>query len=305
MKKVLVYLATYNGEKYLKEQLDSILNQKNIDVHILISDDQSNDSTIQIIESYVKKHSNISLIANKKNVGYRMNFMNMIHADLKEEYDFFSFSDQDDVWLENKLERAVSLLEEYDEDTPLLYSSNLKTVDENLNFIKLMFSDEDLKTNEYQRFLENTATGCTCVFNNKLREKILKFPITELKEPHDEIVEKIAIATGKYIFDSESFILYRQHQTNQIGVNDKGKSKKHLDMLFGKTKMYHSYIASLIFDIYNEEMCSNEMKTFIYNIGKYRQKLSAKFKVLFQRKYKKSNFKKTILLKAAILFARY
>lgn len=304
MKKILVYLATYNGEKYLKEQLDSILNQKNVDVHILIGDDKSTDSTVSIINDYISKYQNIKLIVNENNLGYRRNFMNLIHNDLDDNYDYFALSDQDDVWLENKLDTAINLLDAEDK-TPLLYSSNLKVVDVNLNFMGMLFSKKDIKANNYQRFLENTATGCTCVFNNELRDKILKYPLTELKEPHDEIIEKIAIATGKYIFDPNAFILYRQHQNNQIGVNNKKKSKKYLNMLLGKDKMYHSYVASVIYDVFQNEMYSNKIKNFIYHIAKYKKIFSSKMKVLFTHKYKKTSFKKTFLLKIAILTRRY
>ena len=305
MKKILVYMASYNGEEYLREQLDSIINQKNVEVSILIGDDKSSDNTLNILEEYSKKYSNIKYLQNQNNLGYRLNFINLLSQNLDKQYDYFALSDQDDVWLDNKLEKAIELLEKEDKSLPLLYSSNLKAVDENLNYIKMMFSKDDFKTNDYQRFLENTATGCTCVFNNKLRENVLKYPTSELKEPHDEIIEKIAIATGKYIFDSNAYILYRQHTNNQIGVNDKGKAKKHFDFLIGKKKMYHSYVSSIIYDIFEKDFISNEMRLFVYNVGKYKGKFKSKMKFIFSNKYKKSTFKKTILLKTAVLFRRY
>lgn len=128
-KSVQVVMSTYNGEKYLKEQIDSILSQEGVDVRLYIRDDGSSDRTTDILASY-QEHKNVK-IEKGNNLGFAKSFLTAL--DECDEADYYAFSDQDDVWEKDKLSTAIEILEEESQSTPLLYCSALQRVDENLN----------------------------------------------------------------------------------------------------------------------------------------------------------------------------
>ena len=109
MKKIDILLATYNGEKYLQEQIESILNQTYTDFRLLISDDASTDNTIKIIEEYAKKDKRILTFVQKENLGVIKNFEFLLN---KVENEYFMFSDQDDIWMKEKIEKSLAKIEE-------------------------------------------------------------------------------------------------------------------------------------------------------------------------------------------------
>ena len=130
--KVQVLLSTYNGEKYLKEQLDSLLAQDYPNIDILIRDDGSKDSTKQILTGY-ENHKNIRVIYGS-NIGITASFLELLKIS-DPEAEFLAFCDQDDVWLKDKISRAVAALQKHPSDIPLMYCSRLTIVDESLRII--------------------------------------------------------------------------------------------------------------------------------------------------------------------------
>ena len=300
-------MATYNGSKYIKEQLDSILNQKEVDVSLLIADDKSTDDTFSILQEYSEKFSNITVYCNPENLGYRLNFFSMIKRRLCDRYDFFALSDQDDVWEADKLINAVNYIKEHagNLNKPLLYSSNLLAVDEGLAPIGCMNTEGEIRRfNNYNFLLENKCTGCTAVFNNALRERLLLFPDEMLCCPHDDLMSKIAITFGEYLFDERSFIKYRQHSNNQIGLNNRGKLKKYVKMFFSDDSDMHSKSIANILKCYSD---AGESAYFEYLkvIADYKNSFKSWLRFLFSAKYKKTTFIKTLILKFAVLFKKY
>jgi rhamnosyltransferase len=220
MKRVTVLMSVYNGQRYLKEQIDSILNQKNIDVNIIIRDDGSTDYTINVLNEY-SNNPQIQ-IHSGKNVGCARSFMELIY-NCNMETEYYAFSDQDDFWLENKLCRAVEKLDEFPTDNESLYYSATKRVGADLEEI----------TNPYKRdyhvekfpgvLLAPSAAGCTMVFNQRLFEMLKKYTPQYL-HMHDAWVICVCSAVkGNIFYDSESYILYRQHENNVVGKIDKMK----------------------------------------------------------------------------------
>ena len=146
MKKVLVLLSTYNGEKYLREQLDSVLSQEGVDVSLLIRDDGSKDGTINILKEYSAK-LNVDYYEGA-NRGPSESFHDLLlHA---QGYDYYAFCDQDDDWHKDKLRTAVERLEQMNQEAPILYCCNLNVVDENLKYCRICHVEKyDLKNNEF------------------------------------------------------------------------------------------------------------------------------------------------------------
>lgn len=206
-KKVAVLLSTYNGEKYLKEQLDSILNQTYPNIEIVVRDDGSKDGTVALIEEYQKKHENIILKA-EENIGFIQSFFALLNMT---EADFYAFCDQDDIWLENKIELAVKDLEKGDADKPNLAFGNSDYYDENMNLIKL---GEKNKTYSFLNSLyECVSQGMTMTINHKAKEMILQ-NIPEKCLFHDWWTYMICSGQGEIFYENETVVKYRRFQKN-------------------------------------------------------------------------------------------
>lgn len=218
MYKVAVLMSTYNGEKYLREQIDSILNQINVDLDLYIRDDGSKDSTVHIMEEYRKTHKNIFLIVGS-NLGVGNSFMEVVYQ-VPKKYDYYAFADQDDVWLPEKIIKAIEFIR--NEKGPVLYTSNQTIVDQELKIIGNRYNTEP-DVSYLQIMSNNLIAGCTMVWNAKLcvlLNETKRRPYKELlnNRIHDVWVAMTAAVVGRVFYDSNSYILYRQHHDNVVGV---------------------------------------------------------------------------------------
>lgn len=219
-KQIDVLLATYNGEKYLKEQIDSILNQTYTNIQLIISDDCSNDKTREILKEYEKQDNRIKVYYQEENLGYIKNFEFLLK---KVENEIYMLSDQDDVWLPEKIEKSYKTL--IDNDADLVFG-DLEVVDEKLNIIYSSFNDYmklSRKIDKYicdyrVNYLYNCVTGCTVMAKKKNIEKILPVPAKSKYVAHDYWIGIISSLNGKIAYMPEKYIKYRQHGNNQIGT---------------------------------------------------------------------------------------
>lgn len=217
MSKIAVLLASYNGEKYIHEQIISIQNQKNVTIDIFLRDDQSKDNTV---EEGLKLLPSSRVIVNEFPTGSAANNFFLSIREFKgfEDYDYFAFADQDDIWLPEKLRKAVDDLEEND---GTLYSSNLLIWDTKNNSKTLLKKDYAQKKFDY--LFEGGSAGCTYVFTQKffliLREKINKIPYENWSNfSHDWFTYFFARSIKeKVITSSDAEILYRIHDSNVHG----------------------------------------------------------------------------------------
>lgn len=212
MEKILVLMATYNGEKYLQEQLDSIYKQKGVEVDILVRDDGSKDSTISILKDNEKKHS--LKWYQGKHCNVQMGFFELMQKAVNMNYNYFAFSDQDDVWDDDKL--LVAYRNICNSPGCALYYSGQRLVDENLKFIENheLNRERSLKS----RFVLSDFAGCTGVFNRKLLEETIIFKPNYMLM-HDTWILRICICLGgKVVIDSEPHMNYRQHIGNAVGL---------------------------------------------------------------------------------------
>lgn len=225
--KVLVLMATFNGQAYLKEQIDSVINQKNVDINILISDDMSTDDSLKIIESYARKNNRIMVLENKKRFGSAApNFFHLIKkCDLKD-YDYIAFSDQDDIWFKDKLQHGIDEMNEHNADG---FSSDIFAywpVNEKKILIKKSY-----KQKKYDYIFEGPGPGCSQIFTSKSFQAFKKFIETNYKfletiDYHDWLIYTFYRHNKfKWHISSKPKMLYRQHQNNQIGVNSGLKAK--------------------------------------------------------------------------------
>ena len=214
-KKIMVMMSTYNGEKHLREQIDSILNQKtNCEVYLRIRDDGSKDYTCNIIDEYIEKNPGRVELIRGENLGYNGSFFSLIQC--AEGYDYYSISDQDDVWLPNKLQIACDSIDRVKEDIPILYASTSYLVHNDL----VPYGNTRKKEREmamYNTIIQNICPGHTQVMNNRLLE-LLKGDIdTSRIYVYDSWIQNVANLYGKIVFDNESHTYYRQYEGNQLG----------------------------------------------------------------------------------------
>ena len=211
--RVNVLLATYNGSKFLREQLDSIESQTLPVARITVRDDGSTDSTLSLLEERAAGRSGMCLLRGPR-LGVANNFFALL-ANPDEESDFFAFSDQDDVWMPAKLENALSMLVPHSSGEPLLYCSRLEYVDAQLEHRG--YSKTPTQVGLANALVENVATGCTIVLNRAARRIIIeRLPAKALM--HDWWCYLVVSAFGKVIYDERSGLKYRLHGRNAIGA---------------------------------------------------------------------------------------
>ncbi len=202
--KVSVAMATYNGEKYIKEQIETILNNLDDKDELVISDDGSSDMTIEIINKINDKR--IKLLEGPRK-GLKKNFENAIKNTTG---DVIFLSDQDDIWMENKVEKV---LECFNNNNYILIQHDAVVVDENDKVIYESFAEHrKVKTGVIKNLIKNSYHGCCIAFRKELIKEIL--PIPDNVYLHDEWIGIVAELNGKTYFLDEKLIKYRRHSEN-------------------------------------------------------------------------------------------
>jgi glycosyltransferase involved in cell wall biosynthesis len=211
---VAIIMATYNGEKYLKEQLDSILNQRDVIVHLYISDDGSTDNTLNIIQDYKDKYQKNFKNVFKVNFNHPANNFLSILPKITDQYEFYAFSDQDDVWYEDKLITAISKIKEGND----LYCGRTENVNKNLISIGYspLFEFAPCFKNA---IVQSIAGSNTMLFNQKIFN-LLKTSFNLDVHAHDWWTYILATFSGHQVYyDPFPKIMYRQHENNFNGSN--------------------------------------------------------------------------------------
>lgn len=275
-KKVAVLIASYNGEKFIKEQINSILRQDDkYEIEILIRDDGSTDATIDVIKQIGKK--NIKLYQDGEKKGAPMSFYDLI---LKSpDADFYAFADQDDVWKPTKLNASIQQLSKSG-DKIAIYGSSFDVVDSDLHFIK----KEKTKNSRYytlgRTLIKDCFPGCTMVFNRALRDK-LKEHVPKYIRMHDYYTMMVAEAFhGDIYCDEESQILYRQHGNNTVGFNHSiGERIKRYIRLSTKNRNERQKQSNSLLECYYKEL-PEDSKELLINIKDYKHSLRNKIKLI-------------------------
>ncbi len=201
--KISVCITTFNGEKYIKQQLHSILAQLDENDEIIISDDSSVDNTVKIIKIF--NDIRIKIFENNK---FRNPIYNFENALIKATGDYIFLSDQDDVWLPNKVNILKSCLQKYD-----LVISDAFVVDENLNILHDSFyALNNSKNGVIKNLLKNSYIGCCMAFRSNLLPLVLPFP--KNIPMHDWWIGLIAEFQGKVFFCEDKLVYYRRHGSN-------------------------------------------------------------------------------------------
>ena len=210
-KKVAIVMSTYNGEKYIEEQLESLFRQTYKNIEIYVRDDGSKDKTVEILKKY-ETQGKIHLYA-RENKGFIKSFFECLSY--CEDADYYSFCDQDDVWYEDKVERAVNALNNMDKEKPLLYFSNYDYVNEQLEFIS--HSNTHKKGPLYTNAIVNYKNmGKNKIINKIARDMMVNSNI-EKSCGHDWTAYMIVSAFGDIYYDKVPTLKYRRTGNNVSG----------------------------------------------------------------------------------------
>lgn len=296
--KVLVLMSTYNGEKYLAEQLDSIKKQEAVCVSVMIRDDGSTDNTVNIISQYAKD-MDIKLYTGD-NLRPAKSFWNLVQ-EASLEYDYYAFSDQDDYWEADKLRIAIDKLEMLNVEKPAMYYSGQKLVDSQLNEIGNHVLDNC--RSRYANYVFNQVAGCTVVFNKKLLEYAKLSKDINL-HMHDSYLYRLCAALdGEFIIEPQGHILYRQHLNNEVGLQYslKGKLGLFKEHLYSQAPRND---AKTIMNIY-EQYISKEWKCFLQDIINVDKSFKIKRRMLCSKlmKFNSLKIRATYIIK--VLFSKF
>lgn len=303
MKDVAILMSTYNGEKYILKQLDSLLIQQDVSFDIWIRDDGSTDSTIKIIEDIMKIHSNIFLVKGE-NLKPKLSFLKLLKD--CDEYHYYAYCDQDDIWDKDKLSKAVHHLQKYDSLIPCCYFSNYRLIDSKDNIIQ-EYGNKYLGEFYFNNIIiDNPAPGGAMVINKAARDIICMAPYPKNCVMHDRWTLLICAAVGNIHYDNLPSYSYRQHENNFVGYGKKN--------LFSKIKVelcdlftYSQYpidleMKELLF--YYCKYMNPSKQRILTTIAQYKHNLIFLLKLMCDSNIKSYNSKRTILFKIKVLLKR-
>lgn len=256
-KMISIAMATYNGEKYISQQLDSILRQTVADFELVICDDVSLDATFDILKLYKEKDSRIKIFRNEKNLGFKKNFEKAISLCTGE---YIALSDQDDIWTENHLEILLNAMNDN-----VLACSNVEFIDSSgvRLHIRLKAKDYWVSPNSEKQFLQllhnNYVQGCTAIFRSEILQRIL--PIPESAEYHDYWIAFMASLVGHIAYIPASLVLYRRHEETITGSYQRSSQRK-LHDFFATPKDFYIKRLNLIQSLENIVLPESRKKLY-------------------------------------------
>ncbi|MCC9759663.1 glycosyltransferase family 2 protein, partial [Streptococcus agalactiae] len=301
--KVNILMATYNGEKFLAQQIESIQKQTFKEWNLLIRDDGSSDKTCDIIRNFTAKDSRIRFINENEhhNLGVIKSFFTLVNYEVA---DFYFFSDQDDVWLPEKLSVSLEAAKHKASDVPLLVYTDLKVVNQELNILQdsmIRAQSHHANTTLLPELTENTVTGGTMMINHALAEKW--FTPNDILM-HDWFLALLAASLGEIIYLDLPTQLYRQHDNNVLGARTMDKRFKILregpKSIFTRYwKLIHDSQkqASLIVDKYGDIMTVTDLELIKCFIKIDKQPFMTRLRWLWKYGYSKNQFKHQVVFK--------
>lgn len=302
-KKVQILLSTYNGEKYLREQLNSFINLENYNqVKVLIRDDGSTDGTCNILKEYHERHG--FEVLKGENIGVNKSIMELLQkCDLK--CDYFALSDQDDVWLKDKITKALTVLENEDHKIPLLFASCSQVVDCELNPISSTLIPKK-GVSFYNAMVQNVTPGHTQVFNRRLLELLLQSKSAQNIQVIDWWIYLVGSGLGKVIFINDFTVKHRQHGNNAVGYqtnflisfrNRLQRIRQNKANLISKQLQdFNLYFGSQVEDKY-----SNELSSYF----SYQRYLHTRIKYIFKTRTYRQSLLESFIFKTLYLLGKY
>ncbi len=296
--KAVVLLSSYNGERYIKTQIESILAQQcTIPVDLWVRDDGSTDTTTQILQRYADE-GRLKWYTGE-NLRSAKSFLDLIrHCP---GYDYYAFADQDDFWLPEKFDRGIKKLEGV--EGPGLYFSNARLVDGELADMGRDVYKKNPYSDYYTLVCQGGLLGCTMVFNNALAQLIQSAPVPNVLMMHDFYAAVVcALFDGTICYDSKATMLYRQHGNNVVGVsrNKIQAFRNRLCAITHKEKVTVAEQAASMLACY-PQIPDRQKKQWLERVARYRDSFPRALTLALTGKTRYSNKNKAITLRLALL----
>lgn len=307
--KVLVFINTYNGEKYLKIQIDSILNQKGVDAYFAIRDDGSSDDTIDIIKEYQLKYPNRFTLFLGENMGPSGSMKTLLLLADNVNYDYYAISDQDDYWLPEKLVEGVKAIDSMNAETPRFYFSNLTITDKDLNPRFKAYGKKDVTPTPGACFVDFHASGNTYIFDNKAMNFLRE--ATPPESVYGDVwycLLCIFLCSVKY--DENSYIYFRRTGQNASGNREKGikqlysRAKRLKRILAHRDNAMRKEMAQHMLNKYGG-MLDIEKREILELIAGYQDRFINKLKLLFSPRIKSKSFTRNVHMYVRVIMNQF
>ncbi|MCR5700804.1 MAG: glycosyltransferase [Lachnospiraceae bacterium] len=278
---IAILISTYNGDKYIDEQLDSIFAQTYTDFKVYIRDDGSTDKTVDVIEDYMKRNKldEKMVLSKGKNIGFCASFFELMRA--AEGYDYYAFCDQDDVWKPQKLEYAVEWMNANDHTKPILYHSGFEVGNEDLS-IRKAYPREKFKYQFYNSITSNIFFGFSVVINETLRDMLLQAEHSNIKY-HDWFAAMITAAFGKYHLSNKIEAIHRQYATNASPLYFFKKIPHGWKLLFGEH--FYTKQAREFMRLYGDRISEEDRKVLSWFVMERYSFITACHKAFYRKRW--------------------
>ncbi len=303
MEKVSVIISTYNGARNIVRQLDSIFGQEDVDVSVHIRDDNSKDDTIKVINQYARRHPEYKIaITFGQNMGYAKSFWTALKE--SEKADYYAFSDQDDVWLPEKLFQSISAMDKDSMSVPQLSYCKMLRCDERLQPLEEQVSV--IPVNQLTKKLTLTKTysyGAAIVINDAARELVCRCWPEVYDLPHDLWAGMLCFWFGKVHYVDKNLYYWIRYDSSVTGAGTKksGRIYRIKQSLNGKS--YVNVTSDLIRN-YSDLLTKDDLK-FLYKIRDYKSNLFDRISLLLDKEFRRDTIGGTIMLKAGVVFGWY
>ena len=297
--KVAVLISTYNGEKYLLEQIESLLSQEgDFEIQIIIRDDGSSDETLNILKKISKKTNRI-IWYQGENIKPAKSYIDLILN--CGQYDFYCFCDQDDYWDSDKIKVGINALKNiYD---PCIYYCNAKLVDDQLNTLGSNVYKKEPYNDIYTTMCASNVIGCTMIMNHALIDYIRKHESPQIISMHDSYMARVCLSIGgRIIYDKVPHMKYRQHSNNVIGIKSSfdGKIKQAANLIMSQPSVTIDEQASEILRLYFDDI-PNDNRKWLMIVSDYRRNILTRIYLALSKKTKYKSLTRSIEMRLAIL----
>lgn len=296
--KVAVLMSTYNGEKYLREQIDSILAQEGkFELELKVRDDGSSDSTLQILQEYADEKK--LTWYQGENVKSAKSFLELVNK--YSGYEYYAFADQDDYWMPDKISRGIKQIELFKE--PTIYYSNVELVNQNMISLGRTLYRKEPTINVYTVICAANVIGCTMVFNEALAQVIRSHTNPKVVVMHDAYLARVCTAIGgKIVYDSIPHMKYRQHENNVVGVKRGifNICSQRIKDILKKADISIADQSNEILKLYGH-MMTEENQKWLKRVSEYRNSLYTRASLACTRKTKYITANMAFKLRMAIL----
>ena len=301
MHKVQILVSSYNGEKVIQRQIESILQQKEVEVHILIRDDGSKDTTVQILNSLRYRHPDRIEIVIGDNIGWKRSFIELLF--LSGNYDYYGFSDQDDIWDRKKVIKSINKMEQDKNIGIKVCQCASICADENMYPLQEQEVIYDLPKSKKMAIAQEYFRGC-CMLWNKEAMRLLRIHKPKETIAHDYWVGLVCYYFGTVYHCPEKLLYHIRylHNSSTDGNISEGRAKR-FKAFFSDKLIYMNPVEDLLNGY--RELLTEEDIIFLSVVRSYKTSIWNKMKIVLDPNFRRENLKSTLFFKMIILLGKY